>query len=1399
MENPNKPEFYNKLYDGIWEINDYSQPYEYEETARIDFYNQLVQLPFFDGPGKILDVGCGMGGVFCTFPQGSKLTKFGIDFSHVAIEKISSRIPDGTFVVGDVHNLPFENDYFQRVTCTETLEHVDSPFSVVAEMFRVLQNNGKLLITVPEKTFDLPAESWPGGISVHINKFSVESLSAIVRENGFGIDSAEIIEGVIWLIASKPESTGKCRRTKVRYALSEVNADIQVARKLFGQGSHIEAFDCYEQLAEAYPIHAIDILAEALDQYKSLPAEHTRYHLYQARHFDFGIRPSDKVLDIGSGHLPFPFATHLADLALEDGNVGRAGIPFKHLDGKPVYECNIEKLPFADKEFDFVYCSHVLEHVNSPENACQELMRVAKRGYIETPTRGKDLWLNTAKISNHRWAVELIHQKLVFTEYTLQEIDGVNCDILLNMHCSPRTLREKAFAALLYLKADLVNTMVYWEDTFELEVRRIKGSRPDSAAPPISKSPLTPRTEPSFSAPIYKQLRFMQVLTFYDQYLTDFYQKYPKLAASSYNDQIEALMADGFGAIHTYAPYLKEIGYQPLFILANCAQTQACWLQEQSLPFPTASWQKEIVRMQVERFQPDVLYLGNPIEFDASFVASLSWRPPLIIGWRAASIPPGTDMSHMDIMLSHLSVSRQQVLKLGARNAEHFVPGVPAFLAQATNDQPKLYDVVFSGQWTSEHATRNTLIERVAKAAQQRGFSLGLFLACADPGQLPYDVAKYNLGARWGLDMYRALKSGRIVINAEIDLAQGEAGNMRLFEATSVGSFLLTEHHLNIESYFRPGDQIETFHDSDELLQKIDYYLSHPEERELIARMGQEHSLKEHGMQRRVLLLDQIIKKYLAAPSVRSPLAEEPYDTAYRWGWNHPQLKELVYLCYKTPDFANNARRYYNSQEFHEVLSMFVELGHSATALEKVLDIGCGNGIASYSLARSGYDVIGIDSSLGELAGIRAAEKLQGLDEVQFEVRHVSSHFLEFPNESFDIVWMREVLHHIDDLVSFLCEVKRVLKPGGILCCLRDVVIWNEEQRVHFFENHPFYHITHDEGCFFLKEYHYAFEAAGFFLEKELNPLESVINTYPAKPALGVIFDPAVSAARAAGYDLFSFILRKPVSCADEIKTADAVMKCFLALQKQKEEMMQTALKCPPVSVTISPLVPTSLRLDPSDLEGSFPGVSFGDHVQVLGITNIAIGEGSCIGSSSWLNVCTRDERIRLRIGNCVLVGRQAVISTGGILEIGDFCVFAPRVYISDADHIYSDIMQPILQQGATINRSVIVEENCWLGINTVISGNLTVGRGSVVGANAVVTHDVPPFSVVVGNPSQIVKMYSPRTGTWERTRSNEDIQRILEERRERGIPSREEYQNILKQNARLSQLDPVLAGRGNL
>jgi SAM-dependent methyltransferase len=244
-------------------------------------------------------------------------------------------------------------------------------------------------------------------------------------------------------------------------------------------GTLAQACAVFERLLKDRPEAYTKILAATYGalEFKS----RSRYEMYQSRFFNFKIKEGEKVLDIGSGHMPFPLATHLADVTLTDDDFGRAGMPIRNGDGRPLYECNIENMPFQNHEFDFVYCSHVLEHVADPERACGELVRVGKRGFIETPTRGKDLFLNTARVSGHRWAVEKVHEGLIFTEYAAADVDGLDSNILLDMNCAPQTERERAFAGLMLLRADRANTMLLWEEKFSVEVRRCAGNAQKSA------------------------------------------------------------------------------------------------------------------------------------------------------------------------------------------------------------------------------------------------------------------------------------------------------------------------------------------------------------------------------------------------------------------------------------------------------------------------------------------------------------------------------------------------------------------------------------------------------------------------------------------------------------------------------------------------------------------------------------------------------------------------------------------------------------------------------------------------------------------------------------------------------------------------------------------------------
>jgi SAM-dependent methyltransferase len=121
------------------------------------------------------------------------------------------------------------------------------------------------------------------------------------------------------------------------------------------------------------------------------------------------IGPTDVVLDVGSGSGPNLRSNVLCDKFPWDATErhGRAIA----LD-RPFVVGDAERLPFGDRSFDFVICSHVLEHLEHPERAIAELQRVAPRGYIETPSAA---WEQVAGLPFHRWMVSKRDGTLVFS------------------------------------------------------------------------------------------------------------------------------------------------------------------------------------------------------------------------------------------------------------------------------------------------------------------------------------------------------------------------------------------------------------------------------------------------------------------------------------------------------------------------------------------------------------------------------------------------------------------------------------------------------------------------------------------------------------------------------------------------------------------------------------------------------------------------------------------------------------------------------------------------------------------------------------------------------------------------------------------------------------------------
>ncbi|MBA0445902.1 MULTISPECIES: acyltransferase [Stenotrophomonas] len=119
-----------------------------------------------------------------------------------------------------------------------------------------------------------------------------------------------------------------------------------------------------------------------------------------------------------------------------------------------------------------------------------------------------------------------------------------------------------------------------------------------------------------------------------------------------------------------------------------------------------------------------------------------------------------------------------------------------------------------------------------------------------------------------------------------------------------------------------------------------------------------------------------------------------------------------------------------------------------------------------------------------------------------------------------------------------------------------------------------------------------------------------------------------------------------------------------------------------------------------------------------------------------------------------VAIGQGFHVTAMGRISIGSGSLITGYVSVTDIEHEYSAVDVPVLQQGVTWKETRI-GKNCFLGMGARIQAGTILGDGCVVGANAVVRGEFPPYSVIVGAPGRAVKRYSPEDGTWQRLVSN--------------------------------------------
>jgi len=207
------------------------------------------------------------------------------------------------------------------------------------------------------------------------------------------------------------------------------------------------------------------------------------------------------------------------------------------------------------------------------------------------------------------------------------------------------------------------------------------------------------------------------------------------------------------------------------------------------------------------------------------------------------------------------------------------------------------------------------------------------------------------------------------------------------------------------------------------------------------------------------------------------------------------QFSELVRNAYFDADNRAAAERFSQSGEFDEVLRL-VGVKYAGA----VLDLGAGTGLATYAfIAHGAQRVYALEPDASDIVGRGAIAALMADQPV--EPIDAFGESIPLPNQSVDIVYARQVLHHTRDLDQVLCECARIRKSGGVFLACREHVVDDDAQLQIFLQQHPIHQFTQGENAYSLPAYLEAIRQAGLKLNTAFGPWDSVINAFPGVTA----------------------------------------------------------------------------------------------------------------------------------------------------------------------------------------------------------------------------------------------------------------------------------------------------------
>ena len=360
---------------------------------------------------------------------------------------------------------------------------------------------------------------------------------------------------------------------------------------------------------------------------------------------------------------------------------------------------------------------------------------------------------------------------------------------------------------------------------------------------------------------------FLLVTSFYPEFLGALYDLHPEWRDLGYIEQVDQLLDCGFSAVGAYRHGLRRLGCHVDVVIVNADEAQAAWARENGFPMDDGGDVQErrrrVVQAQIERLRPDVLYSFEWSPLGDAFFARVRKSARLTVGQVASPLPAGRTYAAYDLMISSVPPLVDHFRSRG-------IPSEPLRLAfdhralSRIEEAGPAYDVTFIGGFAPSHDDRIPWLERLLRDLAVNVFGYGLERV---PAGSP--IHAHYRGPCWGWAMYETLKRSRVTLNLHARIATGRpddgryANNMRLYEATGVGTCLVTDAKRNLAELFAPGREVMTFGDVDECVEVVRRLAADKPLRRKLALAGQRRTLEAHTYDRRMEELLGILRPRL--------------------------------------------------------------------------------------------------------------------------------------------------------------------------------------------------------------------------------------------------------------------------------------------------------------------------------------------------------------------------------------------------------------------------------------------------------------------------------------------------------------------------------------------------------